>query len=173
MNKKDRPRPSWRPPPVLDKHAKPTSVWDSAVESRFHPFAALGIALGILCMVFVAFDFNAGDIAPKPSDDPPKPSGAPAQADSRSFSPEFRRAALAEGVKIEPDARDFLPGSSSDKIFTLQYAMAMIAVKGWRCDSISSATPHLFSIGYNIYCNEFRYSYDIKDRGGTWTVTLN
>ena len=124
-------------------------------------------------MVFVAFDFNAGDIAPKPSDDPPKPSGAPAQADSRSFSPEFRRAALAEGVKIEPDARDFLPGSSSDKIFTLQYAMAMIAVKGWRCDSISSATPHLFSIGYNIYCNEFRYSYDIKDRGGTWTVTLN
>lgn len=171
MNKKDRPRPSWRPPPVLDKHAKPTSVWDSAVESRIHPFAALGIALGILCMVLALLKA-----------DPPKPSGAPAQADSGSFSPEFRRAALAEGVKIEPDARDILGGlarengslpSDSDKIAILQAAMAMIADKGWRCDSISSATSHLFSRGLTIRCNEFRYSYDFKDRGGTWTVTLN
>lgn len=97
--------------------------------------------------------------------------GAQAQADT--FSPEFRHAALANGVDIEPDAIDALGRLFSDKIAALQAAIGMIALKGWCCDSISAATAHLLSTGFTVHCNGYRYSYDFEDRGGTWTVTLD
>ena len=49
---------------------------------------------------------------------------------------------------------------------------SMIRLKGWRCDSVSAIRPHLFSRGFTMVCNNFRYTYEFKDRGGNWVVNL-
>ncbi len=48
----------------------------------------------------------------------------------------------------------------------------MIRIYGWRCDNVSAVTKFAFSRGFHVYCNNFNYGYDIKDRGGNWVVTL-
>ena len=49
---------------------------------------------------------------------------------------------------------------------------AMVEMRGWRCDSISSARTLLLSRGFEIKCNRFSYTYLIRDRGGNWIVSL-
>ena len=44
---------------------------------------------------------------------------------------------------------------------------------GFVCDSISSINPFIMSEGFNVYCNNHRYSYDIENRGGNWIVTVD
>jgi len=51
-------------------------------------------------------------------------------------------------------------------------ASALIRVSGYRCDSVSSIQRWVFSEGFSVVCNDFRYKYEIEDRGGRWTVTL-
>lgn len=52
-------------------------------------------------------------------------------------------------------------------------SQAMIRARGWRCDTISSLQWFAFSRGFYVRCNNFRYTYEIKDRGGNWVVTLD
>lgn len=62
---------------------------------------------------------------------------------------------------------------SKDLTRTQVYAMAeLVRVYGYRCDTVSAASPWLFSRGFNLKCNRFRYSYDLEDRGGRWEVTV-
>ncbi|MCD9472928.1 hypothetical protein [Photobacterium phosphoreum] len=49
----------------------------------------------------------------------------------------------------------------------------LIRAYGYSCDSLSGLVPMIFSRGYTVSCNNFSYSYDIKDQGGNWVVTLN
>jgi hypothetical protein len=51
-------------------------------------------------------------------------------------------------------------------------AVAMIRAHGWRCDSISALRPLMLARGYAVTCNQFAYSYEIRDRGGNWVVEL-
>lgn len=45
---------------------------------------------------------------------------------------------------------------------------------GYRCDSITSFMPALFSSRkFTLKCNGYRYVYDIEDRGGRWVVTID
>ena len=46
----------------------------------------------------------------------------------------------------------------------------LIESQGYRCDSISAASPMIFTRGFDVTCNGWRYSYEIEDRGGRWTV---
>ena len=55
----------------------------------------------------------------------------------------------------------------------LSELVAKIRGRGWKCDTISSATTLLFSTGFSVGCNQFSYNYLIKDRGGRWVVTLD
>lgn len=48
----------------------------------------------------------------------------------------------------------------------------MIALAGYRCDSIDAIHPFLLSEGYTVYCNNNRYRYEIEDRGGRAIVTV-
>ena len=50
--------------------------------------------------------------------------------------------------------------------------VAMIRARGWRCDSISSIRPFMFSRGFTFVCNRFNYEYEFRDRGGRWVVEL-
>lgn len=51
-------------------------------------------------------------------------------------------------------------------------ASKLIRANRYRCDSVSAINRWLFSAGFTVSCNGFRYQYDIEDKGGRWTVTL-
>jgi hypothetical protein len=51
-------------------------------------------------------------------------------------------------------------------------ASTLIRRAGYRCDSVSSIQKWVFSSGFDVVCNGFRYSYEIEDRGGNWVVSL-
>ena len=53
-----------------------------------------------------------------------------------------------------------------------QAAATMVKIYGYRCDSISSFMPFILSAGYKISCNNYRYSYELEDKGGRWVVTV-
>ena len=87
----------------------------------------------------------------------------------------FASAAFAEqSVPIEPDAMisDTEDWPRSKLLRLVDPGVAMIRAMGWRCDSISVIRPFLFSVGFTIVCNNFRYEYDFEDRGGNWVVEL-
>ena len=49
---------------------------------------------------------------------------------------------------------------------------ALIALRGYRCDSVSLVRPFLFSRGFHVTCIHWDYRYEVADRGGKWVVTL-
>ncbi len=55
----------------------------------------------------------------------------------------------------------------------LNAAATVIRAYGYRCDSISSARPLVWSTGIKVICNQFSYAYLIQDKGGNWVVTLD
>ena len=82
--------------------------------------------------------------------------------------------AAAQNIPIEKDAiiSDTKNFPRSKLLQLADPAAAMIRAMGWRCDSISSITPFIFSVGFTVVCNHFRYEYELKDRGGNWVVEL-
>lgn len=54
-----------------------------------------------------------------------------------------------------------------------QAAAAIVKIYGYRCDTISAFQPMVFSDGYTISCNRFRYTYELEDKGGRWVVTVD
>lgn len=86
----------------------------------------------------------------------------------------FSSSLSAQSVPIEDgamisDTADF----SRAKLISLTGPGAgMIRARGWRCDSVSAIRPFVFSTGFTMICNGFRYEYDFTDRGGNWVVEL-
>ena len=48
----------------------------------------------------------------------------------------------------------------------------MAQASGWKCDTVSAFQPFMFSHGFTLPCNKYRYEYEIEDRGGNWEITL-
>ena len=82
------------------------------------------------------------------------------------------------GLPIEPNAviSDTLRKRKGDVVLlnALDYMSSLVRMNGWRCDSVSAVRPYIFSSkdGYVLTCNHFKYGYDIEDKGGNWTATL-
>ena len=49
----------------------------------------------------------------------------------------------------------------------------LIVAFGYKCDKIDSIIRSEWDGDYSITCNDYRYSYEIEDKGGNWVVTLN
>lgn len=49
-------------------------------------------------------------------------------------------------------------------IFTKSY--------GYKCDTVSSARPFMNDKGYQLNCNNYRYEYEIEDKGGNFVITV-
>ena len=81
---------------------------------------------------------------------------------------------IASSIEVEPDAvmSDFIL-EFRDTQGLLEELANKIRNQGWRCDSISAASEMFWSTGFVIICNNFRYTYEIRDRGGRWVVTLD
>lgn len=84
-------------------------------------------------------------------------------------------------LRFEPDwwktagfSDEIQDESNCSKLATLATINAnRIRNAGYRCDSISRISPMLFKRGIVIHCNEWRYAYDIEDKGGRWVVTVD
>lgn len=79
----------------------------------------------------------------------------------------FGYAETLKSTPKEPGAS--IVNMSSVKIDTVA---AIVRSRGYTCDSISSALPFIMGGGYYLYCNRYRYSYEIADKGGNWVVTV-
>lgn len=52
-------------------------------------------------------------------------------------------------------------------------AISLIQSHGWHCDSISAARKWIWSPGFTVVCNQYRYEYAFEDKGGNIEVSLN
>ena len=47
-----------------------------------------------------------------------------------------------------------------------------VRLYGYTCDSISAAKPFIMSRGFTLVCNNFAYEYNIEDKGGNMSITV-
>lgn len=50
-------------------------------------------------------------------------------------------------------------------------AKTLIQAAGYRCDTVDKVNQFLMGRGFTVYCNGFKYSYEMEDRGGRWVIT--
>ena len=57
--------------------------------------------------------------------------------------------------------------------------VGLIRSKGWRCDTVRKINSGVTrpgqwipSLGFTVYCNGYRYVYEVKDHGVRWMVTV-
>lgn len=78
--------------------------------------------------------------------------------------------ALQLRVPIEPEAKIYSDLKKPE--VTINGILGLIHLNGWRCDSITYVREKMFSPGYKINCNNYRYTYEIADRAGTWVACI-
>ncbi len=74
----------------------------------------------------------------------------------------------AQTTPVEPDAvmSDGVTRAQTDAL------AGLIRLNGYSCNSISAVVRFVFSYGFTVTCNSYRYTYEVEDRGGNWTVTV-
>lgn len=50
--------------------------------------------------------------------------------------------------------------------------IVLININGYKCDTVTFAMPFIRKHGYSLTCNNYRYSYEIEDKGGNFIVTV-
>jgi hypothetical protein len=80
----------------------------------------------------------------------------------------------SEGTQVEPRAVIYSDDQTplAERLKAAREAASLVRANGYRCESISAFRPFLWGNGYNLVCNEFRYEYDVEDKGGRWQVTV-
>jgi len=70
--------------------------------------------------------------------------------------------------KVEPEA---VINSEINEDILSQLILAVL-VNGYKCDTVSSAIPYIRGGGYTMTCNNFRYEYEVEDKGGNIVVNV-
>lgn len=65
---------------------------------------------------------------------------------------------------IEPNAKIF--GALEGRMDIVDALVKFIKAHGNKCDSVSAASDNVFSKGFTLKCNGYRYEYQILDKGG-------
>lgn len=82
-------------------------------------------------------------------------------------------AAQAPAISRTPIEKDaVLYGNSKEDLVLIDKLADFVKTNDFRCNSVSAARPAIFSGGFVLTCNQFRYTYDIQDKGGHWVVTV-
>jgi hypothetical protein len=98
---------------------------------------------------------------------------AHAQAEERSCSTGlFIVAACLPQTKVpfEPDAQ--ISDNIKPRADFFDALTDLVKAKTYRCDSISAVSSFFSGGGYKLKCNNYRYKYEIADKGGNWIVTV-
>ncbi len=75
--------------------------------------------------------------------------------------------ALAD-APIEPDAI----GVDQHHPEVVQALTTLVHISGYRCDSVSAVVKYVWGSGYTLTCNQFQYTYEVKDVGGRFVVEV-
>ena len=54
----------------------------------------------------------------------------------------------------------------------LESLATAVRLYGYTCNSISAARPFVMSRGFTLVCNNFAYEYNIEDKGGNMSITV-
>ncbi len=82
----------------------------------------------------------------------------------RAAEPQPSPTANPTDVPLESDAIVYEKFKSDSRLLNL--LVRLVKANNLRCDSISAVSPYALSPGFNLSCNQFRYSYEIEDEGG-------
>jgi len=52
-------------------------------------------------------------------------------------------------------------------------AASMITLQGYECKKVDAMCPYVLYQGWTVYCNDYRYSFELKKHGDQWSVTAN
>jgi hypothetical protein len=55
----------------------------------------------------------------------------------------------------------------------VESAQMLIILSGYKCDKVDFALRSGWSGIIDVTCNNYKYSYDLEDVGGRWTVTVD
>lgn len=72
----------------------------------------------------------------------------------------------AQNVKIDHDAI----GTQRYSMEELYFVVALINLYGYQCESLSQVHEPFWGEGYNVICDRWRYDYEIRNKGGQWSV---
>lgn len=75
-------------------------------------------------------------------------------------------ASIANAVPVEQGADLYKPITRE----TAAFLGDTVKASGYRCDSVSGALSTGGGTTYRVNCNGYRYTYEIKDVGGTWKI---
>lgn len=78
----------------------------------------------------------------------------------------------AQAAPLEPGAKYSRDWSRDRAQVLANEAGGVIRASGYRCDSVTSIHRWIYSVGFDVVCNDYRYKYELEDRGGRWTATL-
>ncbi|MEG3135512.1 hypothetical protein SC206_18300 [Rouxiella sp. T17] len=93
-------------------------------------------------------------------------------------SPINKESNNAEGFNASERAapiekKAILFNSSPDSLHLIDQLVTLVRHSGFVCSSVSAANPMILHSGFSLTCDNFAHSYDIKDMGGTWVVTVD
>lgn len=91
---------------------------------------------------------------------------------SAAFVLLFGLATGAAAAPLESDALYLSAWTRTQAQSVADEASTLIMLYGYRCDSVSSLRPWTWRSGVTVFCNSFRYKYEIEDKGGRWLVTV-
>lgn len=84
--------------------------------------------------------------------------------------PVQKRPTTPQYVPLDGDASIY-QGMSRVQVDAL---VVMTRLSGFKCDTVSAARPLVFGgPGFSLMCNNWRYSYEVQDRGGRWRVVVD
>jgi len=52
-----------------------------------------------------------------------------------------------------------------------EFLKQAIRSEGYSCSIVDSATRSAFERSINVYCDDYKYKYVVKDSGGTFSIT--
>jgi hypothetical protein len=71
---------------------------------------------------------------------------------------------------IEPDA--MISSDVKNRMDVIDALVKVVKAHGNTCDSVSAVSVNMFSHGFTLKCNKFRYVYEILDKGGKWYLEV-
>ncbi len=100
-------------------------------------------------------------------DPTPKPSLGGTKPPATTLTIVFERDPFARPVNAQ--GSDDKACNSSER----QRAAAARAIRsaGYDCKTADSVCPYIFSEGFTVSCNSYRYVFEIENHGGRWSIT--